>query len=96
MQGTGKDGRILKEDLLNHVETQSSASSDSSSDKEGGMAAPSSLFPGAGKVLAMPAVQRVARKWGVSLSNVRGSGEGGHVLKEDMWRPLKVRIITSL
>jgi pyruvate/2-oxoglutarate dehydrogenase complex dihydrolipoamide acyltransferase (E2) component len=51
VQGTGKDGRILKEDLLNHVETQSSSSSsDSSSDEEeGGMAAPSSLFPGAGK-----------------------------------------------
>ena len=86
VQGTGKDGRILKEDLLNHVETQSSLSSDSSSDEEEGMAVPSSLSPGAVKVLATPAVRRVAREWGVSLSDIRGSGEGGRVLKEDILR----------
>jgi pyruvate/2-oxoglutarate dehydrogenase complex dihydrolipoamide acyltransferase (E2) component len=86
VQGTGKDGRILKEDLLNHVETQSSLSSDSSSDEEGGMAACSSLSPGTGKVLATPAVRRVAREWGVKLSDVRGSGEDGRVLKEDILR----------
>ena len=85
VQGTGKDGRILKEDLLNHVETQASSSSDSS-DEEEGMTAPSSLSPEAGKVLATPAVRRVAREWGVILSDVRGSGEGGRVLKEDILR----------
>jgi pyruvate/2-oxoglutarate dehydrogenase complex dihydrolipoamide acyltransferase (E2) component len=87
VQGTGKDGRILKEDLLNHVETQSSSSSsDSSSDEEGGMAARSSLSDGAGKVLATPAVRRVAREWGVNLSDVRGSGEDGRILKENILR----------
>ena len=85
VQGTGKDGRILKEDVLNHVENQSSSSSDSS-DEEEGMVAPSSLSAGAGKVLATPTVRRVAREWGVSLSDVRGSGEGGRVLKEDILR----------
>ena len=86
VQGTGKDGRILKEDLLNHVETQSSSSSDSSSDEEEGMAIPSSLSSGAVKVLATPAVRRVAREWGVSLNDIRGSGEDGRVLKEDILR----------
>ena len=50
------------------------------------MAVPSSLFSGAVKVLATPAVRRVAREWGVSLSDIRGSGEGGRVLKEDILR----------
>ena len=84
MQGTGKDGRILKEDILNHVETQSSSSSDSSDEE--GMAAPFSLSHGAGKVLATPAVRRVAKEWGVTLNDVRGSGEDGRVLKEDILR----------
>ena len=81
MQGTGKDGRILKEDVLNHVETESSSSSDSSDEE--GMAA---LSPRAGKVLATPAVRRVAREWGVNLSDIQGSGESGRVLKEDILR----------
>ena len=80
VQGTGKDGRILKEDVLNHVETESSSSD--SSDEEG-MAA---FSPGAGKVLATPAVRRVAREWGVNLSDIQGSGESGRVLKEDILR----------
>ena len=50
------------------------------------MAVPSSLSPGAVKVLATPAVRRVAREWGVSLSDIWGSGEGGRVLKEDILR----------
>ena len=38
------------------------------------------------KVLATPAVRRVAREWGVALSDVTGTGEGGRVLKEDVLR----------
>ena len=84
MQGTGKDGRILKEDLLNHVETETSSSSDSS-DEEGMTASPFSSGAG-GKALATPAVRRVAKEWGVSLSDVQGTGESGRVLKEDILR----------
>ena len=38
------------------------------------------------KVLATPAVRRVAREWGVALSDVAGTGEDGRVLKEDILR----------
>ena len=36
------------------------------------------------KVLATPAVRRIAQEYGVSLGDVRGSGKEGRVLKEDI------------
>jgi pyruvate dehydrogenase E2 component (dihydrolipoamide acetyltransferase) len=55
----------------------------------GGSAAPAAAFvrseaPAGGRVLATPAVRRLARELGVDLSQVRGSGEGGRVLAEDV------------
>ncbi len=37
-----------------------------------------------GKVLATPAVRGIAREEGVDLRLVKGTGEGGRVLKEDL------------
>lgn len=99
MQGTGKDGRILKEDVLNHVDSGSASEPSSDSSDEEETAASSSLSLGSGKVLATPAVRRVAKEWGVSLNDVRGSGESGRVLKEDILRhveAVKGISITSL
>ena len=36
------------------------------------------------KVLATPAVRRIAQEYGVDLGDVRGSGKEGRVLKEDI------------
>ena len=36
------------------------------------------------KVLATPAVRRIAQEYGVNLGDVRGSGKEGRVLKEDI------------
>lgn len=36
------------------------------------------------KVLATPAVRRIAMEYGVSLADITGSGKGGRVLKEDI------------
>ena len=68
VKGTGKDGRILKEDILNFIEVGSGGRSQSVG----------------GKVLATPAVRGIAREEGVDLRQVIGTGEGGRVLKEDL------------
>lgn len=36
------------------------------------------------KVLATPAVRRIAQEYGVNLGDVKGSGKEGRVLKEDI------------
>ena len=83
IRGSGKDGRILKEDLIAFADSQSDTSSTSSSesDCEGGTHEAGGLSR---KVLATPAVRRVAKEWGVILGDVRGTGESGRVLKEDI------------
>lgn len=40
--------------------------------------------PAAGRVLATPATRRLARELGVDLAQVRGTGQGGRVMKEDV------------
>lgn len=80
VEGTGKDGRILKEDVINHSEALTDSSEGSNSDSDD----VSSSAVSSAKVLATPAVRRVAREWGVTLSDVRGTGESGRVLKEDI------------
>lgn len=83
VQGTGKDGRVLKEDILNHVEASPKVSDVlASADVAGGMRK-------SGKVLATPAVRGIASKQGVNLADVGGTGEDGRVLKEDLLRHIE-------
>ncbi|WP_421134671.1 dihydrolipoyllysine-residue acetyltransferase [Alteromonas sp. A079] len=59
------------------------AAATGSSDKwEGGSFEPPIVIPG--KVLASPAVRRVARENNVDLTNVSGSGKKGRILKQDV------------
>lgn len=44
----------------------------------------SSLSSGSDKVLATPAVRKMASEQNVDLSDVKGSGHNGRVLKEDI------------
>lgn len=46
--------------------------------------AASSAAPSAGAVYAGPAVRKLAREFGVSLTNVTGTGSRGRILKEDL------------
>jgi 2-oxoisovalerate dehydrogenase E2 component (dihydrolipoyl transacylase) len=43
---------------------------------------------GAGRPLAAPAIRKYAREKGVDLAQVRGSGEGGRIVREDIERAL--------
>ena len=69
VQGTGKNGRILKEDIINHVEREEVRGS---------------LDTMPLRVLATPAVRGLAKERGVDLNEVAGTGESGRVLKEDL------------
>ena len=44
----------------------------------------SSLSSGSGKVLATPAVRKMAIEQNVHLSDIEGSGHNGRILKEDI------------
>ena len=82
VKGTGKDGRILKEDILNYMESSSPPPPPKVADVITGVGGASGRP--SGKVLATPAVRQMAREEGVDLSDVRGTGEEGRVLKEDL------------
>ena len=71
VQGSGKDGRILKEDLVTHIESLTDSSSSFSSSESNGEGETLAAVVSSGKVLATPTVRRVAKEWGVSLSDVR-------------------------
>ena len=89
VKGTGKNGRILKEDILNFVQSVSSKVSDVVSDVAACMRPLESSEKSSRMVLATPAVRHMAKKDGVNLNEVQGTGKGGHVLKEDLVRHIK-------
>ncbi len=66
LKGTGKDGRILKEDILNFSQAESATGTH------------------VGKVLTTPAIRGIAKDKGIDLQLVKGTGEGGRILKEDL------------
>ena len=84
VRGTGKDGRILKEDILNHIKSPSHPAPKTADVGTAGDGAPRRP----GKVLTTPAVRRMASEEGVDLSDVKGTGEDGRILKEDFQRHL--------
>lgn len=45
---------------------------------------PQSSFSGSDKVLATPAVRKMAIEQNVHLSDIKGSGQNGRILKEDI------------
>ncbi len=75
VKGTGKNGRVLKEDVLNFVNSAPS--------RQATNVGMPSRVP-SGKVLATPVVRHLAKERGIDLSDVHGSGEDGRVLKEDI------------
>ena len=46
-------------------------------------------FTKTGKILATPAVKRVARENQIDLKSIQGSGPGGRIMKEDVFRELE-------
>ena len=71
---------MLKEDVLQYIESSPKVS-DVLAEVEVG-----DTTQKYGKVLATPAVRRMASEEGVNLSEVQGTGEDGRVLKEDLQR----------
>lgn len=89
VKGTGKNGRILKEDVLNFVGSVSSKLSDIVSDAMAISKSSESSEKFSGKILASPGVRHMAKEKGVNLDTVRGTGESGRVLKEDLLRHIE-------
>lgn len=78
VKGTGKDGTIMKEDVLSFMEAVPKATEKAEVTVD--------TVQRSGKVLATPAVRHMAKEEGVNLSEVQGSGENGRVLEEDLQR----------
>lgn len=68
--GTGKDGMIVKRDVLAALEVPQGAAPEVAATK--------------GKVRASPAARRVAREQGVALQEVPGTGPGGRIVERDV------------
>lgn len=77
---------MLKEDIVGYMESTRPKVADVLSGSEGEGSSGVRR-----KVLATPAVRRMAGEEGVNLVDVRGTGEGGRVLKEDLQRHLETR-----
>lgn len=69
MVGTGPSGRIIREDVQAVIDRAASKSANGS------------VRP---KVLAAPAVRKLARDNGIDLSSIRGTGKDGHVTRADV------------
>ncbi len=82
VKGTGKDGRILKEDILSHMESSPPPKVADVVASMGGAGGGALRRPS--KVLATPAVRRIASEEGVNLSDIQGTGEEGRIMKEDL------------
>lgn len=76
IEGNAQEEDQPKKEAASSTPEVSKSSSTSSSSPE--------ATPSEGKVLATPAVRRIAIENNVKLSNVRGSGKDGRVLKEDV------------
>ncbi len=67
--GTGPGGRILREDVQAVIDRAASQPTEGS---------------GRAKVLAAPAVRKLARERGIDLGSVRGTGKDGHITRADV------------
>jgi len=70
--GTGSNGRITKDDILNHSSNSGSTAGSSQSETK------------SSKIKAIPQVRKFAKDNDVDLSNVTGTGAGGKITKEDV------------
>ncbi len=77
VKGSGRNGRISADDVKAHAEGPGSASS--------GDTAPTA-DAGDGASRATPTAKRLARKLGVDLSQVKGTGRNGRISTEDVER----------
>ena len=68
---------------------------DGPTDEAGKVGTPPKKAVAGGGALATPAVRSVARKWGIDLSVVTGSGPGGRITKDDLDQYVKTDAVAA-
>jgi pyruvate/2-oxoglutarate dehydrogenase complex dihydrolipoamide acyltransferase (E2) component len=86
--GSGPGGRIVEADVLAARERASAAAT-------AARPAPAAEAPvGPREVMASPLARRLAEQLGIDLAQVRGTGPGGRITKEDVEQAAAARVLT--